>query len=145
MSPCIINNYKGGSTDKYQTNWKKAFKENAKKLGLKVVRDTLHSDVWVEKIAPEIKPSIIVASSSSASTSTSSLQYQTVLTEKDKTLMKHMYDKLRGKRVLKSGIIVENAIYNEAKDHFVEHPLHSYVLHVNDIKLIDMFKPEELK
>jgi hypothetical protein len=80
----------------------------------------LHSDVWVEKIASEIKPSIIVASSSSASTSTSSLQYQTVLTEKDKTLMKHMYDKLSGKWVLKSGVIVEDAIYNEAKDHSVE-------------------------
>ncbi|KAG0756829.1 hypothetical protein G6F16_010631 [Rhizopus arrhizus] len=145
MSPCIINNYKGGSTDKYQTNRKKAFKENVKRLGLKVVRDNLHSDVWVEKIAPEIKPSVIVASSSSASTSTSSLQYQTVLTEKDKTLMKHMHDKLSGKWVLKSGVVVEDAIYNEAKDYSVEHPLHSYVLHVNDSKLTDMFKPEEIK
>ncbi|KAG1152018.1 hypothetical protein G6F37_002397 [Rhizopus arrhizus] len=145
MSQCIINNYKGGSTNKYQTNWKKAFKENAKKLGLKIVRDTLHNDVWTEKIVTKLKPSIIVDSNSSASTSTSSLQYQTVITEKDKTLMKHMYDKLSGKWVLKSGVVVEDAIYNEAKDYSVEHPLHSYVLHVNDSKLTDMFKPEEMK
>ncbi|KAG1372774.1 hypothetical protein G6F61_010750 [Rhizopus arrhizus] len=56
-----------------------------------------------------------------------------------------MYDKLSGKWVLKSVVVVEDAIYNEAKDYSVEHPLYSYVLHVNDSKLTDMFKPEEIK
>lgn len=103
MSQCIISNYKAGSTEKYQKSWRKAFKENLKNLGLKVVRDTSHSDIWAEKIAAELKPSITDSSSSSVSNSTSSLQYQKILTEKDKTLMKHIYDKISDKWVLKGG------------------------------------------
>ncbi|PHZ11863.1 uncharacterized protein RHIMIDRAFT_19666 [Rhizopus microsporus ATCC 52813] len=145
MSQCIISKYKAGSKDEYRKSWRKAFKENSKRLGLKVVRDTSHSDIWAEKIAAELKPSIVDTASSSVGNSTSSLQYQRILTEKDKTLMKHMYDKISEKWALKEGVIVEDVIYNEAKDYYVEHPLHSYILHINDNKLVDMFKPEEIE
>ncbi|RCH85071.1 hypothetical protein CU097_007015 [Rhizopus azygosporus] len=97
MSQCIINNYKAGSKDKYQQSWRKAFKDNSKRLGIKVVRDTYRGDIWEEMIAGELKASITDTRNSSVDNSTSSLKYQKILTEKDKTLMKHVYDKISEK------------------------------------------------
>ncbi|CAO3664818.1 hypothetical protein G6F70_008277 [Rhizopus microsporus] len=128
----IISNYKSGSAAKYQQNWKKAFKENSKRLELKIIRTISHNGVWAEKITAELKPSITESNISSTDTSTSSFQYQKVLTEEDKTLMKHTHDRISGKWYLKEGVIVEDVMYNEAKDYSFEHPLHSYILHIND-------------
>lgn len=107
MSQCIINNYKAGSKDKYQQSWRKAFKENSKRLEIKVVRDTYRGDIWKEMIAGELKASITDTRNSPVDNSTSSLQYQKTLTEKDKTLMKHVYDKISEKWCLKEGVVVE--------------------------------------
>lgn len=120
MSQYIINNYKAGSKDKYQQSWRKAFKENSKRLEIKVVRDTYRGDIWKEMIAGELKASITDTRNSPVDNSTSSLQYQKTLTEKDKTLMKHVYDKISEKWCLKEGVVVEDVIYNETKDYTVE-------------------------
>ncbi|CAO3659513.1 unnamed protein product [Rhizopus microsporus] len=145
MSQCIINNYKAGSKDKYQQSWRKAFKDNSKRLEIKVVCDTYRGDIWKEMIAGELKASITDTRNSPFDNSTFSLQYQKILTEKDKPLMKHMYDKIGEKWCLKEGVVVEDVIYNETKGYSVEHPFHSYILHINDSKLVDMFKPEEIE
>jgi hypothetical protein len=108
----IISNYKSGSAAKYQQRWKKAFKENSKRLEFRVIFDTSHNDVSAEKIAAELKPSITESNISSANTPTSSLQYQKALTEEDKTLMKYSHNKISDKWALKGGI---NVMYERSE------------------------------
>ncbi|GAA5798351.1 hypothetical protein HPULCUR_003753 [Helicostylum pulchrum] len=132
-----------------------SYNDVSKKLGLNIIRDEKHVDVWTEKITPKLfkntttsksssHNSSITSKRSSHTSSTSLLSYQRLLSENDKNLISSVHQNINHKWVLSSGAVVEDAIYKHAKNFKVEHPLHSYVLSIDD-QLNSMFTADEIK
>ncbi|CAO3645400.1 unnamed protein product [Mucor hiemalis] len=143
MSAEIIETYNGEDERLYQSSWKNNFKEACKKLKIIVGREDDRTDQWAEKITPFIVGRTIISNSSSVTSSTSSLSYQSVLGEKDQHLLQNMHKKIKQKWILNSGTVVEDKIYSYIKDFQVEHSLHSYVLRIDD-QLNDIFPEEDI-
>ncbi|KAI9259241.1 hypothetical protein EDC94DRAFT_160356 [Helicostylum pulchrum] len=143
MSSRIIDSYNGDHKTTYCSNWEKKFKDVSKKLGLNILRGEKQEDVWTEKITPHLFKNTTASKSSSHTSSTSSLTYQRLLSENDKKLISSVHRNINHKWVLSSGTVVEDVIYKHAKDFKVEHPLHSYVLSVDD-QLDSMFTADEI-
>ncbi|KAG1471251.1 hypothetical protein G6F56_002231 [Rhizopus delemar] len=144
MSSYIIDSYNGDNKTAFYSNWKKKFKDVSRKLKLDIIRDEKQVDVWTEKITPHLFINTTVSKSSSHVSSTSSLSYQRLLSENDKKLLSSVHQNINHKWVLSSGTVVEDIIYKHVKDFKVEHPLHSYVLSI-DNQLNSMFTADEIK
>lgn len=120
MSSHIIDSYNGDHKTTHCSNWKKKFKDVSKKLGLTIIRDKEHVDVWSEKITRQLFKNTTASKSSSRTSSTSSLSYQRLLSENDKNLISSIHQNINHKWVLSSGAVVEDVIYKHAKDFKVE-------------------------
>lgn len=99
---------------------KKKFKDVSKKLGLTIIRDKEHVDVWSEKITRQLFKNKSASKSSSRTSSTSSLSYRRLLSENDKTIISSIHQNINHKWVLSSGAVVEDVIYKHAKGFKVE-------------------------
>ncbi|KAG2195011.1 hypothetical protein INT47_005611, partial [Mucor saturninus] len=144
ISSHIIDSYNDDHKTTHCSNWKKKFKDVSKKLGLTIIRDKEHVDVWSEKITRQLFKNKSASKSSSRTSSTSSLSYQRLLSENDKNLISSIHQNINHKWVLSSGAVVEDVIYKHAKGFKVEHPLHSYILSIDD-QLNSMFTADEIK
>lgn len=142
-SKLIIKHYQSGSVEKYKQTWRKRFKETSKELGLKIKRDSSELNIWKDIVVINLKP--VSDSSGTSYASTSPLNYQKQLTDDDKVLLKHVHEKIHEKWKLADGIIVEDVIYEEAKEYTVEHPLHSYIIHLNNLNVEELFGKNMLK
>ncbi|GAN03109.1 hypothetical protein MAM1_0034d02560 [Mucor ambiguus] len=67
-----------------------------------------------------------------------------LIAQTDKNSISRVHQNINHQWVLTSGAVVEDAIYKHAKDFKVEHPLHSYVLSIDD-QLNYMFTADEIK
>lgn len=120
MSLHIIDGYNSDHKTTYCSNWKKKFKDVSKKLGLNIIRDEKHVDVWTEKIIPQLFKNTTASKSSSHTSSTSSLSYQRLLSKNDKNSISSVHQNINHRWVLSSGSVVKDEIYKHAKDFKVE-------------------------
>ncbi|KAI7902077.1 uncharacterized protein BX663DRAFT_511671 [Cokeromyces recurvatus] len=144
----ILSKYNNQNIDSYKKSWKHCFKTAAKYLELQIDHhQRKEGDKWKELIVNSLStytPTQISSIRTTFSKSTSTLEYQKMLTNSDIILLQNNHNKITKKWSLSSGRNVEDVLFNASKCFKFEHPGHSYILDLNDEVWKNYFSSEEM-